>query len=169
MYATIFHWLSQLSAWLEQTQLSLAVQTHNWVVPTVQSIHILAIATVATSALMINLRLLGRYAADQPLREVLARFLPFIAWPLVVLLLTGIVMIAGEPPRSLKNPAFQLKMVLLVGAIVATAICKLALRRNPAFGDVAAGRRAGAMTLASVSMLLWVSIIFAGRWVAYYY
>ena len=169
MYATIFHWLSRLSAWLEQTQLSLAVQTHDWVVPTVQSIHILAVATVAASALMINLRLFGLYAADQPLREVLARFLPFIAWPLVVLLLTGIVMIAGEPPRSLKNPAFQLKMVLLLSAIVATAICKLALWRNPAFGDVTAGRRAGATALASVSMLLWVSIIFAGRWVAYYY
>jgi uncharacterized membrane protein SirB2 len=169
MYATIFHWLSQLSAWLEQTQLSLAVQTHAWVVPTVQSIHILAIATVAASALMINLRLLGLYAADQPLREVLARFLPFIAWPLVVLLLTGIVMIAGEPPRSLKNPAFQLKMVLLLAAIVATAIARLALRRDPAFGDVTSRRRAGAMALAGVSMLLWVSIIFTGRWIAYYY
>ena len=169
MYATIFHWLSRLSAWLEQTQFSLAVQTHDWVVPTVQSIHILAIATVAASALMINLRLLGLYAADQPLQEVMARFLPFIAWPLVVLLLTGIVMIAGEPPRSLKNPAFQLKMVLVLAAIVATAIAKLALRRNPAFGDVTARRRAGAVALASVSMLLWVSIIFAGRWIAYYY
>jgi len=169
MYATIFHWLSQLSAWLEQTQFSLAVQTHDWVVPTVQSIHILGIATVAASALMINLRLLGLYATDQPLREVLARFLPFIGWPLVILLLTGIVMIAGEPPRSLKNPAFQLKMVLLVAAIVATVTARLALRRNPTFGDVTAGRRAGAMALASVSMLLWVSIIFAGRWIAYYY
>jgi uncharacterized membrane protein SirB2 len=169
MYATIFHWLSRLSAWLEQTQFSLAVQTHDWVVPTVQSIHILAIATVAASALMINLRLLGLYATDQPLQEVLARFLPFIAWPLVVLLLTGIVMIAGEPPRSLKNPAFQLKMVLVLAAIVATAIAKLALRRNPAFGDVTARRRAGAVALAGVSMLLWVSIIFTGRWIAYYY
>jgi hypothetical protein len=169
MYATIFHWLSQLSAWLEQTQLSLAVQTQPWVVPTVQSIHILGIATVAASALMINLRLLGLHAADQPLQQVLARFLPFIGWPLVVLLLTGIVMIAGEPPRSLKNPVFQLKMVLLVAAIVATATTKLALRRNPAFGDVTTGRRASAMALASVSMLLWAGIIFAGRWIAYYY
>ena len=39
------------------------MQTHAWVVPTVQSIHVLGIATVAASALMINLRLLGLYAA----------------------------------------------------------------------------------------------------------
>ena len=168
MYSTIFHWLSQLSAWLEQTRLSQAVQVHDWIIPTVQSIHILGIATVTASALMINLRLLGLYATDQPLKEVLARFLPFIWWPLIVLLLTGIVMIAGEPPRSLKNPVFQLKMVLLVAAIVATTLCKVALWRNGAFGDAKTGRRAGAATLASVSILLWVGIIFAGRWIAYY-
>jgi hypothetical protein len=169
MYATIFHWLSQLSAWLEQTQMSQAIQVHDWIVPIVQSIHILAIAAVASSALMINLRLLGLYAADQPLKEILARFLPFIWWPLIVLLLTGIVMIVGEPPRSLKNPGFQLKMALLFAALVATAICQFTLRRHPAFGDLTTGRRAGAATLASVSMLLWVGIIFAGRWIAYYY
>ena len=169
MYSTIFHWLSQLSAWLEQTQLSQTVQVHGWIVPTVQSIHILGIATVAASALMINLRLFGLYGADQPLKEVLARFLPFIWWPLVVLLLTGIVMIAGEPPRSLKNPVFQLKMVLLVAAIAATVICKVALRRNAAFGDAKNRGRAGAATLASISIVLWVGIIFAGRWIAYYY
>lgn len=144
--------------------MSRIIQVHDWITPTVQSIHILAISAVAASALMINLRLLGVYAADQPLQDILARFLPFIWWPLIVLLLTGIVMIVGEPPRSLKNPAFQLKMTLLVAAIVTTAIYQFILR-NSAF--VTPGK--GAATLASASMLLWVGIIFAGRWIAYYY
>jgi len=69
MYAAIFRRLSELSAWLEKTHLSQLIQTHEWVIPAVQSIHILAIAVVAASALMINLRLLGLYAADQPLNE----------------------------------------------------------------------------------------------------
>ena len=169
MYATIFHWLSQLSVWLERTQMNHEIQVHDWIVPIVQSIHILGIAVVASSALMINLRLLGLYAADQPLKEVLARFLPFIWWPLIVLLLTGIVMIVGEPPLSLKNPVFQIKVALLFAALVVTVGCQVTLRRHPDFGDLTAGRRAGAATLASVSMLLLVGIIFAGRWIAYYY
>jgi hypothetical protein len=45
--------LSHFCAWLEQTPLSQAIQTTNWIVPTVQSVHILAIAVIATSALMI--------------------------------------------------------------------------------------------------------------------
>src|ERR1700686_1576936 len=118
MYATIFHWLSELSAWLEQTQMSQAIQVHGWIIPAWQSIQILGIATVAAAPLIINLRLLGLYAPDRPLKEVLARFVPFIWWPLIVLLLTGIVMIVGEPPRSLKNPVFQLKMTLLTAALI---------------------------------------------------
>ena len=58
-------------------------------------------------------------------------------------------------------------MTLLVAAIGTTAIYQLILRRNLAF--VTTGRRASAAALASVSMLLWVGIIFAGRWIAYYY
>src|SRR5205823_11887943 len=101
MYATIFHWLSELSGWLEQTQLSQTIQVHEWIVPAVQSVHILGIAVVASSALMINLRLLGVCAADQPLKQVLSRFVPFVWWALLVLLVTCTVMIVAEPPRSL--------------------------------------------------------------------
>ncbi len=159
--------LDELCSWLEHTSVSETIQSISWIVPTVQTIHIVAITVVSGSILMINLRLIGVFAADQPLKDVSSRFLPFVWWPLLVLLATGAIMIIGEPPRSLKNPAFQLKMTLLVAAIVTTAIYQRILRRNPAF--VTTGGRAGAAALASVSMLLWVGIIFAGRWIAYYY
>ena len=50
-----------------------AIQAHDWIVPIVQSIHILGIAVVVSSALMINLRLLGPYAtpdASYPCRPI---------------------------------------------------------------------------------------------------
>jgi vacuolar-type H+-ATPase subunit I/STV1 len=169
MYATIFHWLSQLSAWLEKTALSQAIQFHDWIVPAVQSIHILAIAMVIGSALMINLRLVGLYAPDRPPGEVIDRFIPAIWWSLIALLLTGIVMIVAEPPRSLKNPVFQLKMVLLAAALAVTAICHVVFGRNRSVDEPARGRRAGAAALAGFSTLLWVGVVFAGRWIAYYY
>jgi hypothetical protein len=36
--------LDQLCAWIEQTELSQAIQVHAWIVPSVQTIHILIIA-----------------------------------------------------------------------------------------------------------------------------
>jgi hypothetical protein len=129
--------LDRFCAWLEQTPLSQAIQGAGWVVPAVQTIHILAIAAVISSALMLALRL------D-------ARFRQVIWWALPVLAATGLVMIVGEPVRSLENPVFQLKMALLVSAIVVT----LLPYKN----------RITAIT----SLSLWVGIVFAGRWIAYW-
>jgi hypothetical protein len=155
-------------AWLQHTSLSHAIRVTGWIIPTAQIIHILAIAAVAGSALMIDLRLIGLLALDQSPRDVSARFLPFVWWPLLVLLATGAIMIIGEPPRELKNPAFQLKMLLLAAALIVTWLIGLLLRRLPAGADPSAGHRLAAAAIAVLSMLLWSSIVFAGRWIAYY-
>ena len=160
--------LNQICQWIDHTALSQAIQATKWVVPTVQTVHILAIAVVASSALMIDLRLIGVFWANRPMNAVSSRFLPLVWWPLLILLATGAIMITAEPARSLKNPAFQLKMVLLIAALIVTGLFQFLQRRNAAFGDLHAGPRAAAAMLAIVSMLLWCSIIFAGRWIAYY-
>src|SRR5579872_4204660 len=157
--------LNQICQWIDQTAFSQSIQTAGWVVPTVQTIHILAIAVVASSALMIDLRLMGVFWANRPMQAVTARFLPLVWWPLLVLLATGLIMIIAEPARSLKNPAFQLKMLLLIGALIVTGLFQFLHRRDASFGD---GPRAAAVMLAIVSIALWSSIIFAGRWIAYF-
>jgi hypothetical protein len=160
--------LNQICQWIDQTALSQAIQATNWVVPTVQTVHILAIAVVASSALMIDLRLIGVFWANRPMNAVSSRFLPLVWWPLLILAATGAIMITAEPARSLKNPAFQLKMALLIAALIVTALFQFLQRRNAAFGDLRTGPRVTAAAIAIVSMLLWCSIIFAGRWIAYY-
>ncbi|HET7382831.1 MAG TPA: DUF6644 family protein [Pseudolabrys sp.] len=160
--------LNAICVWIDQTALSQAIQVTNWVVPAVQTIHILAIAVVASSALMIDLRLIGVFWADRPIKEVSSRFLPLVWWPLLILFATGAIMIISEPARSLKNPAFQLKMMLLVAALIVTGLFQFFQRRDAAFGDLRPRPRAAAVTIAIVSMLLWSAIIFAGRWIAYY-
>jgi hypothetical protein len=166
--ATFTKPLNEISVWIDQTALSHAIQVTKWVVPAVQTVHILAIAVVASSVLMIDLRLLGVFWADRPVNAVASRFLPLVWWPLLLLLATGAIMIIGEPARSLKNPAFQLKMTLLVAALLVTGLFQLLQRRNAAFGDRRSGSHAAAAAIAVVSMLLWSSIVFAGRWIAYY-
>jgi len=160
--------LNEICRWIDQTALSQSIQAAGWVVPTVQTVHILAIAVVASSVMMLDHRLIGVFWASRPMKEVTARFLPLVWWPLLVLFATGAIMIVAEPARSLKNPAFQLKMALLILALTVTFVVERLQRRNAAFGDVGARPRAGAVSIAIVSMLLWSSIIFAGRWIAYY-
>ena len=157
--------LNSLCVWLDQTALSQAIQATSWVVPTVHTVHILSVAVVITSALMLDLRLIGVVGVDQPLDRVWARFLPFVWWPLLILLATGALMIIGEPARSLKNPMFQLKMALLLGAMIVTVIVQL-LGRNSSLPEHRPG--VSSYLIVALSLLLWTGIVFAGRWIAYW-
>jgi hypothetical protein len=159
--------LKDLSSWLAATPLSHTIQTAGWIIPTLQTIHILAVAVLFSSAILMDLRLWRLLQRDVPLAEVARRFLPAI-WPvLLILLLTGGLLIIGEPRRSLLNTTFYLKMTLLVVAIVLTAGLQWSLASTPEFWEKDWMRRLAARLTATVSIAVWCGIIFAGRWIAY--
>ena len=159
--------LIQFCDWLENTPVSETIQTVKWIVPSVQTIHILAIAAVMGSMLMINLRLLGVIGRNQPLKDYSQRFVPVIWCGLPVLLLTGAVMVIGEPARSLANWVFQMKMLLVIAAATLTFVFQRPLKRDAAYWSESRGRRTTAVLLALVSLAIWTAIVFAGRWIAY--
>jgi hypothetical protein len=159
--------LSEFSGWLAATPLSHTIQTTGWVIPTLQTIHILSVAVIFSSAVLVDLRLWRLLNRDVPLPEIARRFLPAI-WPvLLILLITGSLLIIGEPRRSLLNSTFYLKMALLVVAILLTAWLQWSLSSSPNFWDKNRGRRIAGQLAASVSILVWCGILFAGRWIAY--
>ena len=159
--------LSEFSKWLAATPLSHVIQTTKWVIPALQTIHILSVAVVFSSAVLVDLRLWRLLNRDVPLPDVARRFLPMI-WPvLLVLLITGSLLIIGEPKRSLLNSAFYLKMALLAVAIVLTAWLQWTLSSSPNFWDKNQVRRMAGQFAATLSILVWCGILFAGRWIAY--
>ena len=160
-------WLDRFCEWLKVTPFSVALQSAEWVVPAVQTVHILAIGAVIGSGLMIALRTLGLIAPDQTLASANLRFLRVIWWSLPVLLVSGILMISAEPARSLENPAFVLKMALLAVSIVVNLGYQAPLRRNPEFWELSTRRRRTGQVIAFLSLALWVGVLFSGRWIAY--
>jgi hypothetical protein len=161
------HWLQNFCNWLAATSLSQAIQTIEWIIPATQTVHIVAVAAVVTSALMIDLRLFGIRWQNETVAAVSQRFVPFIWWSLPVLLATGVVLIIAEPSRALQNPVFFLKMVLLIAAVCITLACEVPMRKNAAFWEASQRRRRGAQMIAAISLPFWVGIVFAGRWIAY--
>jgi hypothetical protein len=153
--------------WLAATPLSLQIQTVGWIIPTVQTLHILSIALVVAAAALLDLHLLGVMLRGQPLAAVAQRFLPWIWSALSLLLLTGSLLIVGEPGRSLRNPAFIAKMSMLGAVLVLMLIFQGGLRRDRHFWQRSGARRWSARLFAVLSLCLWVGIVFAGRWIAY--
>ena len=100
---------------------------------------------------MIAFHVLGWTGSDQTLADTRQRFGPWLAASLVVLLMTGALMVLGEPARELLAFSFWLKMVLIVAGTLLIALVS----------------RRGTKALGVLTLLVWVSIIFLGRLIAY--
>jgi hypothetical protein len=159
--------LRDFCKWLAATPVSHTIQTTGWIIPTLQTIHILGVAVIFSSAILVDLRIWRLLQRDVPLPDVARRFLPTI-WPvLLILLITGSLLVIGEPRRSLLNVTFYLKMTLLVLAVTLTVALQWSLSSAPEFWEKDRGRRMAGQLAATVSILVWCSILFAGRWIAY--
>jgi hypothetical protein len=159
--------LHSLCTELADTALSQAIQATEWIIPAVQTVHIVAVATVITSILMVDLRLMGLTGRNQPIAAVASRYLPTVWYVLPVLLITGVTLIIAEPARSLQNPVFALKMGLLLLAAGFTLVCQLPLRKDSGFWEKSQSRRRTVKLIGLLSLPLWIGILFAGRWIAY--
>ena len=153
--------------WLSQTSISLAIQTHEWVIPTIQSIHIVAIGVVLGSVFMIDLRVLGLAGRDQSLIETTDRFGPWLSGALCVLLATGVLMVIGEPARELLAFSFWLKMSLVALGTVVAAAFRVSLRKNQPYWEESVAKRRMTKWLALATLLIWVCIVILGRLIAY--
>lgn len=158
---------AELIAWLYASSLSTAIRDMLWVVPTVQSVHIIAIAALFGSSVISDLRLAGVLAVDRPTREVIGRYYPWMRNALLVLLATGLVMIIGEPDRVLVNSTFWLKMALVIGAFAVTWSVRRPLLKPAVSGPQSDASHPGIKLLAWLSIALWCVVIFCGRWIAY--
>ena len=146
--------------------LSQMLQNVRWLIPVIQSAHILALSVVFVSAAVVDLRILGIAGRRQGLPAITHRFLPWVGWGVLVLLTTGLLLMIAEPRRAVLNPLFQLKMaaLLIVGLMTWTIA---ALATDEAGGWTRLERRGAAKPIAIGSLLLWLVIIGLGRWIAY--
>ncbi len=162
--------IEQFAQWLSQTSPSILIQTHNaWVIPTIQSIHIVTVGVVLASVLMIDLRVLGWAGHDQTLRETANRFGPWLLWGLLAQLVTGALMVVGEPVRELQTFSFWLKMLLVAVGTLIAAIFLITLRNNEQHWERTLVNTGGVKVLAIVTLAVWVSIVILGRLIAYDY
>ena len=160
--------MNEFAIWLSGTWPSVLIQTHNsWVIPTIQSIHIAGIGIVLTSVFMMDMRILGLAGKDQTLQQTTSRFGPWLMWSLVALLVTGALMVIGEPVRELVTVSFWLKMFLIVVGTVVAAIFLRTLNRNEQEWGETMTRRLSIKLMAILTLLVWLAVVVLGRLIAY--
>ena len=161
------HMFRGFANWIANTELSQTFQDVSaWLIPISQSIHIISVCVLFTSAILISTRLLTAASAGRTVSELTQTLVPWMWGALAVLLLTGAIQTIAEPVRQFVTPMFWVKMLMIVVVIAMTAVFTAKVRANARAWDAAARPR-GARLFAITSIVLWVAIIVCGGFIGY--
>ena len=146
---------------------ALWLQSHFYAIPAFQTVHILAIAILFASTLMLSLRVLGINGRDQSLADSLRRYRPWIWSAVLALVASGIVLLISEPVRNMINAIFWMKMILLAVAVVFSLAFQHSIRARIATWDASPAGHLSLRINAVAILLLWCAVMAGGRWIAY--
>ena len=128
--------------------------------PILECIHILGFAVTMGTIALVDFRLLGFGLRGQNAAELSKTLAPWTLFGLISLLLSGPMMFSSDPDFYYLNRAFQIKMILLMLAIV----FHYTVRRKLLRGDLSP---ALSKPVACISLALWTGIIFGGIFIAF--
>ena len=133
----------------------------------VESLHVMALALVYGTIMIVDLRLLGMPSTKRPFTEIAAEALKWTWAAFALAVVTGALLFITNPILYFGNTEFRVKMVLLLLAGINMAIFELNIVKSVANWDVDkpvpfAGRMAG-----TLSLLLWTGVIIFGRMIGF--
>ncbi|MGE3957189.1 MAG: DUF6644 family protein [Vicinamibacterales bacterium] len=147
----------------EDSGLGRAVRESVWAFAVIESVHLLALATMGGAALLVDMRMLNLGLKDRPTAELAADASRFFNLGLIVLILSGIGLFASEAVKCYYSTPFWVKMITLAVAIVFAYAVRNPVARS-AEGRVGTGTRA---MVAVSSIALWFVVAAAGRWIGF--
>jgi hypothetical protein len=160
--------LNDFAVWLSTTPPSVFIQAHEvWMIPLIQSLHIVGIGIAVGSALMLALRVLEWLGTDQSVRATQLRFGPWLTGALCLLLASGGLLVIAEPVRELITISFWMKM-LCVAILTALAIAfQVSVAKEAQQWEQVLVKRPGVRLAALLVLVVLGCIILLGRLIAY--
>lgn len=160
--------MSLVDVWnaLENLELSQAIGSTIWF-PFLEAVHVLTATFLFGSIAMVDLRLLGVSARRLAVSQVTREVVPWTLGACAVSVAAGGGMFITQANHYAGNRAFQIKMVLLVLAGLNMLVFHRRTARTVGDWDTAERTIPAARLAGGCSILLWISVMLAGRWIGH--
>jgi hypothetical protein len=152
--------------WLKDTAIGTVVRESLWVYPTFEILHLFGIVLLVGAIAMTDLRLVG-LSRRLPVTLTAQHLLPWVWTGFGLAVISGLVLFSGFATDYFVNTAFRIKLILIAVAGLNAALFHFRVYRNVATWNENLPSPAAARAFAGVSIVLWFSIIAAGRLIAY--
>lgn len=143
---------------IQSSALSHAISKSNHLlIAGLQVLHVLGFVLLLAALVLVSLRLLGFILTQQTVPEVASQALRLVWSGLALAVGSGALMFIGSPRHYFYNPAFDVKMVLLLAAVLIQALLfsRVASSEHP--------RPWLARTSVALCLGFWFAVSMAGR------
>lgn len=146
---------------LEAMWIGEAIRNSYWLFPFIEAIHLVGLALLGGTILLVDLRLLGLTMRTQAIQVVLRNTRPYFILALVTMFATGIPLALSEMIKLYYNFSWWVKISTLGVAILFTFLVRdrFVMRGNSP--KILLG------VLGLISMALWFTVAGAGRWIGF--
>ena len=153
--------------WLGNTSWSIELHESRYVFLLVLMVHVLTISVFVGTAVMIDLRLLGKTMTGVPVSQVVARLLPWSELGFAVMIVSGTLLFYAAPVNRYENIFFRVKMGALVLAVLNVWWFRRTAYRRVHEWDLDPLPPPRVRMVGALSLMLLAVIITTGRMMAY--
>jgi hypothetical protein len=159
--------LLAFTQWLQSTQLFTAIRESWYVYPAIMSSHLAGISLFGGMVLIVDLRLLGVAMRKRSVSDVVnqLRWLKWVGLGIVVT--CGILMFGSKAEEYYYNAFFRAKMTVLSLILVHNLVFRRSVYSKVAEYDKTGRIPGRAKLAASLSLILWSSMVICGRGIGY--
>ncbi len=152
---------------LESSNLATGIRDSLYLFPLIESFHVLGLTLVFGTIVIVDLRLLGIASIRRPFMQITSDIMKWTWAAFVWTAATGMLMFITNASVYYHNFLFRTKMALLALAGMNVVIFELTAGRTVHRWHKDAAAPLAGRTAAVLSLLLWITIIFMGRWIGF--
>jgi cytochrome c556 len=155
-----------ITSWLEgleNTGLASGIRDSLYIFPFLESIHVMALSVVFGTITIVDLRLLGFASTQRPFGRMSKELLRITWCAFAVAALTGALMFITNARVYASNTPFLIKMGLLALAGINMAVFHLTAGKSVSRWEKTPAAPGIGRVTATLSLSLWIAIVFAGR------
>jgi hypothetical protein len=148
--------------WCEATAIGHAIKASSWLFPLIESVHLLGLATLGGSLLLLDLRMLGFGLRRSTISEVEREARPWLLGSIVVMMATGTALFLSESVKCYYSQPFWVKITTIPVAVLFSLTVRQRVARAGTTQPTARSRG-----VAIVSLALWLTVAAGGRWIGF--
>jgi hypothetical protein len=159
--------IKDILSWLQSTEVAMYISQTGWSFSALEMVHVTATTLIVGMIAVLDLRLIGLGPKGSAVTDLYREVIRWIWGAFAVAITTGVLLFMSQALDYYANTGVRLKFSLLALIAVNMLVFRWTIYPGVAKWDRAAAIPLAARLAGGISLVSWVSVVAAARWIAY--